>query len=533
MPTDNLYPVPVKTQANGHILVQDGATRGATIGVNLYDEQGNLVPPENLDARAIVAAHRTEANAHPISSITNLQTSLDAKVNRAGDTMSGQLNASFNVPAIGAGSYADRQYRAETTDGSYPGYGFHISGFAGAALYYTGGLNLSITDNTNTTANLWHSQNLAQPMTLNTEQTVTGYKTFANGEINVQGFAGDANSGVVRFGSDTANNYIWKTGNTFRFKAGANAEVVLNSNGGDILTTVNNPNWNAVNNGGRLGTAAMFVPGDNWNNAIDNGWYMASGAANAPTATVWYIGIVTKHNDLWITQEVWDFTLGPDAPRYRRTMLNGTWGAWSPRLVLDGHLAATSRVMACDGPLDTPPQKAMIQLLYISGAAGDKGVLSAYNYATSVYKPVQIEASYLSFAPNGGAVKFSVDAEGRVDAQDFYAVRPAAPTTGAIFLGNQASAARYLFYNGTNYIMPGADLYTNGGRLGSQVHPSGSNNAHFSGNGTGLQMNGAMYENGTTYNLAADGAVWVRNPRTFVQSTDPGAQASDGDLWFW
>lgn len=37
----------------------------------------------------------------------------------------------------------------------------------------------------------------------------------------------------------------------------------------------------------------------------------------------------------------------------------------------------------------------------------------------------------------------------------------------------------------------------------------------------------------TLYQLSANSAAWIVTPRIFIQSTDPGAFASDGDLWFW
>lgn len=43
---------------------------------------------------------------------------------------------------------------------------------------------------------------------------------------------------------------------------------------------------------------------------------------------------------------------------------------------------------------------------------------------------------------------------------DLTTYRPASPGTGVVFLGN--SGARYLFYDGTNYTMPGAGLHVNG-----------------------------------------------------------------------
>ena len=71
----------------------------------------------------------------------------------------------------------------------------------------------------------------------------------------------------------------------------------------------------------------------NWNNATNNGWYMASGAQNAPPGLTasgeWLIGTVTVHNGDWIQQEVWAFTGSPQQPRWRRYKSAGTWGAWT------------------------------------------------------------------------------------------------------------------------------------------------------------------------------------------------------------
>lgn len=59
---------------------------------------------------------------------------------------------------------------------------------------------------------------------------------------------------------------------------------------------------------------------------------------------------------------------------------------------------------------------------------------------------------------NGLAAKF--DKTGGAVTGDITTYRAASPTTGGIFLGN--SGARYVFYDGTNYLMPGGQLYVNG-----------------------------------------------------------------------
>lgn len=48
-----------------------------------------------------------------------------------------------------------------------------------------------------------------------------------------------------------------------------------------------------------------------------------------------------------------------------------------------------------------------------------------------------------------------------------------------------------------------------------------------------LLSDSAMRRVGSNQRLSADAASWVNEPRVFVQSTDPGAAAADGDLWVW
>ena len=55
----------------------------------------------------------------------------------------------------------------------------------------------------------------------------------------------------------------------------------------------------------RIGEIAKLIT--DWNLAIENGWYMGSGATNGPVAATWFLGQVTVHNALYIQQEVWDF----------------------------------------------------------------------------------------------------------------------------------------------------------------------------------------------------------------------------------
>lgn len=100
----------------------------------------------------------------------------------------------------------------------------------------------------------------------------------------------------------------------------------------------------------RLGTLAKSVT--DWNTALTNGWYMASGAANAPVAATWFIGEVIAHNSLWITQELYAFSSNSsaDTKTYRRQSIDSggsiSWGAWyrirKSEAELDARYAALS-----------------------------------------------------------------------------------------------------------------------------------------------------------------------------------------------
>jgi hypothetical protein len=75
-----------------------------------------------------------------------------------------------------------------------------------------------------------------------------------------------------------------------------------------------------------LDTAVVIT---DWNNANQNGWWMGSDAANSPAAG-WFIGLVERHNAIYMTQTVHAFAAAAasDTQRYRRHCQNNTWTAW-------------------------------------------------------------------------------------------------------------------------------------------------------------------------------------------------------------
>ena len=78
----------------------------------------------------------------------------------------------------------------------------------------------------------------------------------------------------------------------------------------------------------RLGATAEVIT--NWNSAMDNGWYMAAGATNAPpdAGANWVIGEAVQHNSAWVTQRVWVFTSGVASQQWERRLQSSAWGLW-------------------------------------------------------------------------------------------------------------------------------------------------------------------------------------------------------------
>lgn len=110
---------------------------------------------------------------------------------------------------------------------------------------------------------------------------------------------------------------------------------------------------------------------------------------------------------------------------------------------------------------------------------------------------------------------------------------------GAQFIGSASVAILRPATAGTVYLRP------NGTATGQVTVDTAGNMTVLKVTITGA---GAMYADGAYLKIdppirsysatadqkaSADLAAWVRVPRVFVQSADPGVQAADGDLWFW
>lgn len=197
---------------------------------------------------------------------------------------------------------------------------------------------------------------------------------------------------------------------------------------------------------------------------IVTGWYHQNNNANATGGTNYpaaKAGLLKVHADGSMIYQQYQ-TYDAATELYFRSCYNGTWGTWRKVITLDndgagsgldadkldGYQAgnATGQVPVSNGTVNTDLN-------------ADK--LDGY-HASSFVRTIQ------GVAPDGSG-NVAVDLASRVSKTgdtmtgDLTIYRAATPTTGVVFLGN--SGARYLYYDGTNYNMPGAELFVNGQRV--------------------------------------------------------------------
>ena len=95
----------------------------------------------------------------------------------------------------------------------------------------------------------------------------------------------------------------------------SSAGPVFSVGGYDYKLQANNP-----------GGHCLDLPNNNWNNAIENGFYMGHSSANAPSPE-WWMGTVISHNGLFVYQKVTNFA--NSRVWYDRYMYGGSWGSWN------------------------------------------------------------------------------------------------------------------------------------------------------------------------------------------------------------
>ena len=104
----------------------------------------------------------------------------------------------------------------------------------------------------------------------------------------------------------------------------------IDSNIDEIETDVDDLEASNTDIQSRFGKVCKTIT--DWNTAVENGFYMASGATNGPVSGQWFFGYVIAHNTEYVRQEVYQFTQSASAPsvtHYVREKMNGTWGSWA------------------------------------------------------------------------------------------------------------------------------------------------------------------------------------------------------------
>lgn len=209
-------------------------------------------------------------------------------------------------------------------------------------------LNFAATTLTFNNQAIWYAGNFNPASKANANNaSFTGTVVSTSGSFRAQGWGSDANGGVLYLGAD--DTYLYRTAGRFEFKNAAGGFTATLNAGGTIHTTGNFDPASKLNARPSLDTSCASHT--DWNNATNNGWWMANGAANAPGgSTDWFLGVVTVHNGDWIQQEVHRFTEGGfvAGAKWYRWKRGGTWGPWTQDLIVGGALSANRMASGWD-----------------------------------------------------------------------------------------------------------------------------------------------------------------------------------------
>jgi hypothetical protein len=204
---------------------------------------------------------------------------------------------------------------------------FHTA--IGGALNWTGGT--SATDDTNLYRNGVAS--------LRTDGTFTAggsFYSYQGGSNQTAFYATNlANPGyfaAIRMAADSSWRLLIGSDGKLQWGDGTTIDVNLYRVSANSLQT--DQNLYVVGDfdcgTGRLGKVCKYPPSSDWNNALDNGWWMGASYANAPAAlTNWVMGEVIAHGAAgYRVQRVWDFTAPPGSQVYERRQQGGSWTSW-------------------------------------------------------------------------------------------------------------------------------------------------------------------------------------------------------------
>lgn len=233
--------------------------------------------------------------------------------------------------------------------------------------------------------------------------------------------------------------------------------------------------------------------GVDWNDVNTNGFYMGDHTTNNPLGSDnrWWIGQVIAHNSLWVTQELWDFTVS-SPKQYRRYKRNGTWDAWQP--VVNNvweHIQTVSVDASTSGIEFTNLSEFRLLKLRITARPETDG--QRLNLRTSTNNGVSFDAHSTNYAWNyegaraGGATFEGADQDSRIALGPGIGNETSTTLFSEILLGdfNQAQpmylngSAYYRHYNGNHYVVSiGGKRHTSVARDALKLHFTSGNIVH-------------------------------------------------------
>jgi len=266
--------------------------------------------------------------------------------------------------------------------------------------------------------------------------------------------------------------------------------------------------------GGNAGSLNVSVGGINWNNQ-----------------TLWHAGNFTPSSKVssapgYVTSDA-NALVGTTPTVIAAPSTNTPQGSWTTLLQVTG-FSSNDRAFQ----LATSWSDATGNLYYRTNGSGagfgawrtvwDSSNFNPANYAT-LSGPTFSTAYFGGDPNNGGEIAWNV---AQIEWGEMSFINSKGGGGGGFAWYNRANAASALG-------SPIMTLGSAGNLAATTIAPNNTGGAYFSGNGYGIQWNGVAYLASQVYQLSANGSTWVRTPRIFVQSNDPGANAADGDLWFW
>ncbi|HEL3779044.1 tail fiber domain-containing protein [Stenotrophomonas forensis] len=219
---------------------------------------GNGLDADTLDGKhasefALAGDFATVGHKHVIADVTGLQSALDGKASRGGNTFTDQQFISGSYPLVGFGAAGAEQS--------------FIGGWSNSSLWRVWSADRSASSEItikhgdsprwNGSA-MWHAGNFAPESKMDkTGGTFTGHVGVNGNSLRSYGWNGVANDGVLVLGD--ANSYIFKNGTSFTFANSAGGYTTTLSAGGQIWTSGNFDPASKINKAGDTVSGALRI----------------------------------------------------------------------------------------------------------------------------------------------------------------------------------------------------------------------------------------------------------------------------------